>query len=186
MSLDLKVMEELEEKAPEINTAMSFPSNLEGLAIQKWFLRHRRLFLSRITRSKRPATRTWSLCLGPSIVKMSSKKYLNSPRNGIITDEVQLVKDFKDDFKKNNTLMDPVLRALGITLVFSKSTTKKSLCGFPQRPLLYFKADDFIQFFFVTPPMYGTSASGIVTHRLHFGNFQEYSNCTANCKSWSI
>ena len=48
------------------------------------------------------------------------QKYLNSPVNGIITDEVQLVKDFQDDYKKNHTLMDQFLRALGITLVFSK------------------------------------------------------------------
>ena len=34
MSLDLKVMEEIEEKAPEINTGYVIPSNSEVLAIK--------------------------------------------------------------------------------------------------------------------------------------------------------
>ena len=120
MSLDLKVMEELEEKAPEINTGYVIPFQFGGFGNPKVdffviedFSYQELLVLN--AQQQGHEVYVWTINSEDVI-----QKYLNSPVNGIITDEVQLVKDFKDDFKKNNTLMDQFLRALGITLVFSK------------------------------------------------------------------
>ena len=120
MSLDLKVMEEIEEKAPEINTGYVIPFQFGGFGNPKVdffviedFSYQDLLVLN--AQQQGHEVYVWTINSEDVI-----QKYLNSPVNGIITDEVQLVKDFKDDFKKNNTLMDQFLRALGITLVFSK------------------------------------------------------------------
>ena len=120
MSLDLKVMEELEEKAPEINTGYVIPFQFGGFGNPKVdffviedFSYQELLVLN--AQQQGHEVYVWTINSEDVI-----QKYLNSPVNGIITDEVQLVKDFQDDYKKNNTLMDQFLRALGITLVFSK------------------------------------------------------------------
>ena len=116
----IETMEELEEKAPEINTGYVIPFQFGGFGNPKVdffviedFSYQELLVLN--AQQQGHEVYVWTINSEDVI-----QKYLNSPVNGIITDEVQIVKDFKDDFKKNNTLMDQFLRALGITLVFSK------------------------------------------------------------------
>ena len=115
-----KYKEELEEKAPEINTGYVIPFQFGGFGNPKVdffviedFSYQELLVLN--AQQQGHEVYVWTINSEDVI-----QKYLNSPVNGIITDEVQLVKDFQDDYKKNNTLMDQFLRALGITLVFSK------------------------------------------------------------------
>ena len=102
MSLDLKVMEELEEKAPEINTGYVIPFQFGGFGNPKVdffviedFSYQELLVLN--AQQQGHEVYVWTINSEDVI-----QKYLNSPVNGIITDEVQLVKDFQDDYKKYN------------------------------------------------------------------------------------
>ena len=56
-------------------------------------------------------------CLsGPLITDEALEKYVDSPVNGIITDQVALAKAIQQEHKTNNSLMDRFLRTLNVSI----------------------------------------------------------------------
>ena len=114
MSLDLKVMEELESKAPQLETGYIIPfqfgkfsnNNVDFFAIEDFSFSDT---LVEQAKSQNKSVYVWTIN-DPSLIT----KYLQSPANGIITDEPVQVRETKEKLEKNNSYFDRVLRLVGL------------------------------------------------------------------------
>jgi len=114
MSLDLKVMEELESKAPQLETGYIIPfqfgkfsnNNIDFFAIEDFSFSNT---LVEQAKSQNKSVYVWTIN-DPSLIT----KYLQSPANGIITDEPVQVRETKEKLEKNNSYFDRVLRLVGL------------------------------------------------------------------------
>ena len=114
MSLNSKVMEELETKVPTLETGYVIPlqfgnfhhSNVDFFVIEDFSYRDR---LVEQARKENKQVFVWTIN-DPALIT----KYLQSPADGIITDEPELVKDEKDILENNYTYYDKILRLINI------------------------------------------------------------------------
>ena len=114
MSLNSKVMEELETKVPNLETGYVIPlqfgnfhhSNVDFFVIEDFSYRDR---LVEQARKENKQVFVWTINNLALITK-----YLQSPADGIITDEPELVKDEKDILENNYTYYDKILRLINI------------------------------------------------------------------------
>ena len=114
MSLDLKIMEELESKAPQLETGYIIPfqfgkfsnNNVDFFAIEDFSFSNS---LVEQAKKQNKSVYVWTIN-EPSLIT----KYLQSPANGIITDEPTQVKETKEKLEKNNSYFDRVLRLAGL------------------------------------------------------------------------
>ena len=114
MSLNSKVMEELETKAPNLETGYVIPlqfgnfhhSNVDFFVIEDFSYRDR---LVEQARKENKQVFVWTIN-DPALIT----KYLQSPADGIITDEPEIVKDEKDILENNYTYYDKILRLINI------------------------------------------------------------------------
>ncbi len=114
MSLNSKVIEELETKAPYLETGYVIPlqignfhhSNVDFFVIEDFSYRDR---LVEQARKENKQVFVWTINDSALITK-----YLQSPADGIITDEPELVKDEKNILENNYTYYDKILRLINI------------------------------------------------------------------------
>ena len=114
MSLNSKVMEELETKVPNLETGYVIPlqfgnfhhSNVNFFVIEDFSYRDR---LVEQARKENKQVFVWTIN-DPALIT----KYLQSPADGIITDEPEIVKDEKDILENNYTYYDKILRLINI------------------------------------------------------------------------
>ena len=114
MSLNSKVMEELETKAPNIETGYVIPlqfgnfhqSNIDFFVIEDFSYRDR---LVEQAKKQNKKVFVWTIN-DPALIT----KYLQSPADGIITDEPELVKDEKNILENNYSYYDKILRLVNI------------------------------------------------------------------------
>ena len=114
MSLNSKVMEELETKAPNLETGYVIPlqfgnfhhSNIDFFVIEDFSDRDR---LVEQARKENKQVFVWTINDSALITR-----YLQSPADGIITDEPELVKDEKDILENNYSYYDKILRLINI------------------------------------------------------------------------
>ena len=110
MSLNPKVMEELEKKAPNLETGYVIPlqfgnfhqSNVDFFVIEDFSYRDR---LVEQAKKQNKKVFVWTINDSALITK-----YLQSPANGIITDDPELVKEEKDILENHYTYYDKILR----------------------------------------------------------------------------
>ena len=110
MSLNPKVMEELETKAPNLETGYVIPlqfgnfhqSNVDFFVIEDFSYRDR---LVEQAKKQNKKVFVWTINDSALITK-----YLQSPANGIITDEPELVKEEKDILENHYTYYGKILR----------------------------------------------------------------------------
>ena len=114
MSLNSKVMEELETKVPNLETGYVIPlqfgnfhhSNIDFFVIEDFSYRDR---LVEQARKENKQVFVWTIN-NPALIT----KYLQSPADGIITDEPELVKDEKDILENHYSYYDKILRLINI------------------------------------------------------------------------
>ena len=110
MSLNSKVMEELETKVPNLETGYVIPlqfgnfhhSNVDFFVIEDFSYRDR---LVEQARKENKQVFVWTIN-NPALIT----KYLQSPADGIITDEPELVKEEKDILENHYSYFDKILR----------------------------------------------------------------------------
>ena len=110
MSLNPKVMEELEKKAPNLETGYVIPlqfgnfhqSNVDFFVIEDFSYRDRL-----VEQAKRQNKKVFVWTINDSAL---ITKYLQSPADGIITDEPELVKEEKDILENHYSYFDKILR----------------------------------------------------------------------------
>ena len=110
MSLNSKVVEELETKAPNLETGYVIPlqfgnfhqSSVDFFVIEDFSYRDRF-----VEQAKKQNKRVFVWTVNDSAL---ITKYLQSPANGIITDEPELVKEEKDILENHYTYYDKILR----------------------------------------------------------------------------
>ena len=116
MSLDLKVMEELEAKAPEITTGFVIPIQFGGFGdakvdfyvVEDFSYQELAVLHAQETGHE---VFVWTINTDEAL-----QKYVDSPVNGIITDQVALAKAIQQEHKTNNSLMDRFLRTLNVSI----------------------------------------------------------------------
>ena len=114
MSLNPKVMEELEKKAPNLETGYVIPlqfgnfhqSNVDFFVIEDFSYRNH---LVEQAKKENKQVFVWTIN-DPALIT----KYLQSPADGIITDEPELVKEEKDILENDYTYYDKILRLINI------------------------------------------------------------------------
>ena len=114
MSLNSKVMEELETKVPNLETGYVIPlqfgnfhhSNIDFFVIEDFSYRDR---LVEQARKENKQVFVWTIN-NPALIT----KYLQSPADGIITDEPELMKDEKNILENNYSYYDKILRLINI------------------------------------------------------------------------
>ena len=114
MSLNSKVIEELETKVPTLETGYVIPlqfgnfhhSNVDFFVIEDFSYRDR---LVEQARKENKQVFVWTIN-NPALIT----KYLQSPADGIITDEPELVKDEKNILENNYSYYDKILRLIDI------------------------------------------------------------------------
>ena len=114
MSLNSKVMEELETKAPNLETGYVIPlqfgnfhqSNVDFFVIEDFSYRDR---LVEQAKKQNKKVFVWTIN-NPALIT----KYLQSPADGIITDEPELVKEEKNILENDYTYYDKILRLVNI------------------------------------------------------------------------
>ena len=114
MSLNSKVMEELETKVPNLETGYVIPlqfgnfhhSNVDFFVIEDFSYRDR---LVEQARKENKQVFVWTIN-NPALIT----KYLQSPADGIITDEPELVKDEKDILENDYSYFDKIQRLINI------------------------------------------------------------------------
>ena len=114
MSLNPKVVEELETKAPNLETGYVIPlqfgnfskSNVDFFVIEDFSYRDR-LVEQANTQNKKVFV--WTINDSALITK-----YLRSPANGIITDKPELIKEEKNILENDYTYYDKILRLINI------------------------------------------------------------------------
>ena len=110
MSLNPKVMEELEKKAPNLETGYVIPlqfgnfhkSNVDFFVIEDFSYRNR---LVEQAKKQNKKVFVWTINDSALITK-----YIQSPADGIITDEPELVKEEKDILENHYSYFDKILR----------------------------------------------------------------------------
>ena len=110
MSLNPKVMKELEKKAPNLETGYVIPlqfgnfhqSNVDFFVIEDFSYRDRL-----VEQAKRQNKKVFVWTINDSAL---ITKYLQSPADGIITDEPELVKEEKDILENHYSYFDKILR----------------------------------------------------------------------------
>ena len=110
MSLNPKVMEELETKAPNLETGYVIPlqfgnfhqSNVDFFVIEDFSYRDR---LVEQAKKQNKKVFVWTINDSALITK-----YLQSPADGIITDEPELIKEEKDILENHYSYFDKILR----------------------------------------------------------------------------
>ena len=110
MSLNPKVMEELEKKAPNLETGYVIPlqfgnfhqSNVDFFVIEDFSYRDRL-----VEQAKKQYKKVFVWTINDSAL---ITKYLQSPADGIITDEPELVKEEKDILENHYSYFDKILR----------------------------------------------------------------------------
>ena len=110
MSLNPKVMEELEKKAPNLETGYVIPlqfgnfhqSNVDFFVIEDFSYRD-----CLVEQAKRQNKKVFVWTINDSAL---ITKYLQSPSDGIITDEPELVKEEKDILENHYSYFDKILR----------------------------------------------------------------------------
>ena len=110
MSLNSKVMEELETKVSNLETGYVIPlqfgnfhhSNIDFFVIEDFSYRDR---LVEQARKENKQVFVWTIN-NPALIT----KYLQSPADGIITDESELVKEEKDILENHYSYFDKILR----------------------------------------------------------------------------
>lgn len=114
MSLNSKVMEELETKVPNLETGYVIPlqfgnfhkSNVDFFVIEDFSYRDR---LVEQAKKQNKKVFVWTIN-DPALIT----KYLQSPADGIITDEPELVKEEKNILENDYTYYDKILRLVNI------------------------------------------------------------------------
>ena len=114
MSLNSKVMEELETKVPNLETGYVIPlqfgnfhhSNVDFFVIEDFSYRDR---LVEQARKENKQVFVWTIN-DPALIT----KYLQSPADGIITDEHKIVKEEKNILENDYTYYDKILRLINI------------------------------------------------------------------------
>ena len=114
MSLNSKVMEELETKVPNIETGYVIPlqfgnfhhSNVDFFVIEDFSYRDR---LVEQARKENKQVFVWTIN-DPALIT----KYLQSPADGIITDKPEIVKEEKNILENDYTYNDKILRLINI------------------------------------------------------------------------
>ena len=114
MSIDSKVIEELETKAPNLETGYVLPlqfgnfhqSNVDFFVIEDFSYRNH---LVEQAKKENKQVFVWTIN-DPALIT----KYLQSPADGIITDEPELVKEEKDILENDYTYYDKILRLINI------------------------------------------------------------------------
>ena len=114
MSLNSKVIEELETKAPNLETGYVIPlqfgnfhqSNVDFFVIEDFSYRDR---LVEQAKKQNKKVFVWTIN-DPALIT----KYLQSPADGIITDEPELVKEEKNILENDYTYYDKILRLVNI------------------------------------------------------------------------
>ncbi len=114
MSLNSKVMEELETKVPNLETGYVIPlqfgnfhhSNVDFFVIEDFSYRDR---LVEQARKENKQVFVWTIN-DPALIT----KYLKSPADGIITDEPEIVKEEKYILENDYTYYDKILRLINI------------------------------------------------------------------------
>ena len=114
MSIDSKVIEELETKAPNLETGYVIPlqfgnfhqSNVDFFVIEDFSYRNH---LVEQAKKENKQVFVWTIN-DPALIT----KYLQSPTDGIITDEPELVKEEKDILENDYTYYDKILRLINI------------------------------------------------------------------------
>ena len=114
MSIDSKVIEELETKAPNLETGYVIPlqfgnfhqSNVDFFVIEDFSYRDR---LVEQAKKQNKKVFVWTIN-DPALIN----KYLQSPADGIITDEPELVKEEKDILVNHYSYFDKILRLINI------------------------------------------------------------------------
>ncbi|MGX7111559.1 glycerophosphoryl diester phosphodiesterase membrane domain-containing protein [Gemella cuniculi] len=112
MSLDLKVIEQLESKAPHLNTGYVIPlqfgkfsnNNVDFFVIEDFSYRES---LVEQAKSQGKQVYVWTVNDYAQI-----NKYLQSPVDAIITDEPEIVKDEKNELENNKSYFDKASRLL--------------------------------------------------------------------------
>ena len=112
MSLNSKVMEELETKVPNLETGYVIPlqfgnfhhSNVDFFVIEDFSYRDH---LVEQARKENKQVFVWTIN-NPALIT----KYLQSPADGIITDEPELVKEEKDILENHYSYFDKILRLI--------------------------------------------------------------------------
>ena len=115
MSLNSKVMEELETKAPNLETGYVIPlqfgnfhqSNVDFFVIEDFSYRDR---LVEQAKKQNKKVFVWTIN-DPALIT----KYLQSPADGIITDEPELVKEEKNILENNYSYYDKILRLINFS-----------------------------------------------------------------------
>ena len=110
MSIDSKIIEELETKAPNLETGYVIPlqfgnfhqSNVDFFVIEDFSYRDR---LVEQAKKQNKKVFVWTINDSALITK-----YLQSPADGIITDEPELVKEEKDILENHYSYFDKILR----------------------------------------------------------------------------
>lgn len=110
MSLNSKVMEELETKVPNLETGYVIPlqfgnfhhSNVDFFVIEDFSYRDH---LVKQARKENKQVFVWTIN-NPALIT----KYLQSPADGIITDEPELIKEEKDILENHYSYFDKILR----------------------------------------------------------------------------
>ena len=114
MSLDSKVINELEEKAPDLETGYVIPLQFGNFSNTKvdFFVIEDFSYRDRLVEQARKENKqvfVWTINDSALITR-----YLQSPADGIITDEPELVKDEKDILENNYSYYDKILRLINI------------------------------------------------------------------------
>ncbi|WP_448904985.1 glycerophosphoryl diester phosphodiesterase membrane domain-containing protein [Gemella sp.] len=114
MSLDSKVINELEAKAPDLETGYVIPLQFGNFSNTKvdFFVIEDFSYRDRLVEQAKKQNKkvfVWTINDSALITK-----YLQSPADGIITDEPELVKDEKDILENNYSYFDKILRLVDI------------------------------------------------------------------------
>ena len=114
MSLDSKVINELEEKAPDLETGYVIPLQFGNFSNTKvdFFVIEDFSYRDRLVEQARKENKqvfVWTINDSALITR-----YLQNPADGIITDEPELVKDEKDILENNYSYFDKILRLIDI------------------------------------------------------------------------
>lgn len=114
MSLNLKIIEELENKFPELNTGYVIPLQLGKFSNNKVDFYVIEDFSYRDSLVEQARTQNKEVYVWTINDLTLIRRYLQSPANGIITDEPELVKEEKDILENNYSYYDKILRLINI------------------------------------------------------------------------
>ena len=112
MSLNLKIIEELETKFPELNTGYVIPLQLGKFSNNKVDFYVIEDFSYRDSLVEQARTQNKEVYVWTINDLTLIRRYLQSPAAAIITDEPEVVKEEKQELQNNNTYLDRVMRLI--------------------------------------------------------------------------